>query len=527
MDGTALPPATLDPAGTGASYYRGPPVQHQQPKQHAPGAASTPLLAPSPGQHSQSAAGQHQLHLAQHPQHSQPPYGRVSQAQDYYSGADFGDLEDPLSSVAAHAGHMPAPASASGMFGQIGHPGQMAHAGQAAHAITHSSQLVHPGPVAHPSASNLAHNAATPTMPATPYYFADPASAPMSVVPPPPPPYMYPVHVKPGYPYASPYPYPVMPEAFGYAGHPYANQMVEISSSYTPRTKMKRFRLTHAQTRFLMSEFAKQPHPDAAQRERLVAQIPGLSTRQVQVWFQNRRAKLKRMSLDDRNQHVQSRSMPSPDIDADKLEDSPEPMSGDGAGPSDSSQGMMKETKDDKARSYWQMPVQSAAGPSSAAMAAGLSHAPAPTGSSLSYTTSGPSVGHSSSHGVGEDSVSSSQKSYYSSDYLSHAGSSSAPAAAQLTQVPAQTPHQVAQPTQQLSQQMPQHMGHVPQQMQYGANMSLLPLPPLAPPVPPLPPVPVPTLGSASAGNIVFGRPSASSADGIMSMQHLTGPPQP
>lgn len=54
------------------------------------------------------------------------------------------------------------------------------------------------------------------------------------------------------------------------------------------RRKMKRFRLTHQQTRFLMSEFAKQPHPDAGHRERLSRQIPGLSPRQVQVWFQNR-----------------------------------------------------------------------------------------------------------------------------------------------------------------------------------------------------------------------------------------------
>ena len=48
------------------------------------------------------------------------------------------------------------------------------------------------------------------------------------------------------------------------------------------------YRLTHAQTRYLMSEFSRQAHPDAAQRERLSRDIPGLNARQVQVWFQNR-----------------------------------------------------------------------------------------------------------------------------------------------------------------------------------------------------------------------------------------------
>ncbi|KAJ8103122.1 hypothetical protein POJ06DRAFT_273706 [Lipomyces tetrasporus] len=68
------------------------------------------------------------------------------------------------------------------------------------------------------------------------------------------------------------------------------------------RLKSKRFRLTHAQTRFLLAEFAKQPHPDAAQRERLAAEIPGLSPRQLQVWFQNRRAKLRRLSMNENSE---------------------------------------------------------------------------------------------------------------------------------------------------------------------------------------------------------------------------------
>ncbi|CAK7274204.1 hypothetical protein SEPCBS119000_006053 [Sporothrix epigloea] len=74
--------------------------------------------------------------------------------------------------------------------------------------------------------------------------------------------------------------------------------------------KMKRFRLTHKQTRFLVSEFTKQPHPDAALRERFSREIPGLSARQVQVWFQNRRAKVKRMAADDHERMIKMRAVP-------------------------------------------------------------------------------------------------------------------------------------------------------------------------------------------------------------------------
>ncbi|KAF3770955.1 hypothetical protein M406DRAFT_336503 [Cryphonectria parasitica EP155] len=91
---------------------------------------------------------------------------------------------------------------------------------------------------------------------------------------------------------------------------------VDVTHEMTPaertaaRRKMKRFRLTHQQTRFLMSEFAKQPHPDAAHRERLSREIPGLSPRQVQVWFQNRRAKIKRLTVDDRERMIKMRAVP-------------------------------------------------------------------------------------------------------------------------------------------------------------------------------------------------------------------------
>lgn len=79
-----------------------------------------------------------------------------------------------------------------------------------------------------------------------------------------------------------------------------------------------------------MSEFSRQAHPDAAQRERLSRDISGLNPRQVQVWFQNRyillshtlhglvallitfhrRAKLKRLTTDDQERMRRSRALP-------------------------------------------------------------------------------------------------------------------------------------------------------------------------------------------------------------------------
>ncbi|CAG8977407.1 hypothetical protein HYALB_00007037 [Hymenoscyphus albidus] len=97
------------------------------------------------------------------------------------------------------------------------------------------------------------------------------------------------------------------------------DEMLDVEEGAPPQTaaerraerrKMKRFRLTHQQTRFLMSEFAKQAHPDAAHRERLSREIPGLSPRQVQVWFQNRRAKIKRLTADDRERMMKMRAVP-------------------------------------------------------------------------------------------------------------------------------------------------------------------------------------------------------------------------
>ncbi|KAL7276735.1 hypothetical protein RUND412_000272 [Rhizina undulata] len=96
----------------------------------------------------------------------------------------------------------------------------------------------------------------------------------------------------------------------GQSSSSHGDHHMSLSERRQEKRKMKRFRLTHNQTRFLMSEFARQAHPDAAHRERLAREIPGLSARQVQVWFQNRRAKLKRMSSDDRERMMKSRALP-------------------------------------------------------------------------------------------------------------------------------------------------------------------------------------------------------------------------
>ncbi|KAH9844861.1 Homeodomain [Teratosphaeria destructans] len=101
---------------------------------------------------------------------------------------------------------------------------------------------------------------------------------------------------------------------FGSAGQPEGEEdrpPMTAAELRAAKRKMKRFRLTHQQTRFLMNEFSRQPHPDAAHRERLSREIPGLSPRQVQVWFQNRRAKLKRLTTDDRERMMRSRALPA------------------------------------------------------------------------------------------------------------------------------------------------------------------------------------------------------------------------
>ena len=50
--------------------------------------------------------------------------------------------------------------------------------------------------------------------------------------------------------------------------------------------------LTYEQTRYLVGEFSKQAHPDAAHRLRLSKELSGVSPKQIQVWFQNRQVVL-------------------------------------------------------------------------------------------------------------------------------------------------------------------------------------------------------------------------------------------
>ena len=72
----------------------------------------------------------------------------------------------------------------------------------------------------------------------------------------------------------------------------------DSSISLSPRVsspKRLRFRTTPQQLRILTESFALYPKPDGMMRKQLAEQLQ-MSERSVQIWFQNKRAKLKTMS---------------------------------------------------------------------------------------------------------------------------------------------------------------------------------------------------------------------------------------
>ena len=64
------------------------------------------------------------------------------------------------------------------------------------------------------------------------------------------------------------------------------------------RTQKDRTVFTDQQMIILESAFQKNKHPDA-QRRGLVAELCNLSTETVRIWYQNRRAKQKRVEEDE------------------------------------------------------------------------------------------------------------------------------------------------------------------------------------------------------------------------------------
>lgn len=75
------------------------------------------------------------------------------------------------------------------------------------------------------------------------------------------------------------------------------------SPNESPSTKGKRVRtfITDLQLKVLKSVYHNTPRPDLAERHR-ISNVTGLDMRVVQVWFQNRRAKERR--LNDKGKHL-------------------------------------------------------------------------------------------------------------------------------------------------------------------------------------------------------------------------------
>ncbi|KAL5037125.1 hypothetical protein BDV3_006665 [Batrachochytrium dendrobatidis] len=64
--------------------------------------------------------------------------------------------------------------------------------------------------------------------------------------------------------------------------------------AYRNQSKPKRFRATKDQSHFLLNAFSTDPSPDSATRSLIAATI-GMPVRTIQVWFQNRRSKMRSM----------------------------------------------------------------------------------------------------------------------------------------------------------------------------------------------------------------------------------------
>jgi len=65
------------------------------------------------------------------------------------------------------------------------------------------------------------------------------------------------------------------------------------------RPYKKRRRLSGTETKLLMDSFDKNPKPNSKMRAKLAIQIPGMSERTIQIWFQNRRAKVKQLAKEE------------------------------------------------------------------------------------------------------------------------------------------------------------------------------------------------------------------------------------
>jgi len=75
-------------------------------------------------------------------------------------------------------------------------------------------------------------------------------------------------------------------------GSPTSNDIGQMLQK-KPRPYKKRRRLSNQETKFLMDSFDRNPKPNSKMRAKLAIAIPGMSERTIQIWFQNRRAKVK------------------------------------------------------------------------------------------------------------------------------------------------------------------------------------------------------------------------------------------